>query len=343
MKLEYFLLPVLATAALLPKRQLGGGSAGKRTLKPEVNPKAKHTISRLGPYNLKGAGSAKDSGQQNFFARVTDGFCRNCTVLKGRVLLEDASGKSLGPKEGVYIHHILSFDTTKKQKTFLSGCAGMTSALTAMGSKFVGSGEDNNGQDVWYTTRDGSHQGGFHVGPTDSFSLQIDLVSYQKAASQVYVAMDLEYLPGIVGPDTRESLLSVTGCGVPSIKISQTGPTNTTSAKYVFSEDGAILGAKGHLHAGGDKMVMYINGKFACESKAVYGGQKGAEAIDEMSLCTTKPIKVKKGDVLTMVASYDVSKHPVRHETKGMGGGMPDIMGMWDLIFAGGTSFGSSG
>ena len=141
--------------------------------------------------------------------------------------------------------------------------------------------------------------------------MQIDLVSYKKETSKVYVTMEMEYLPGIIGPDTRETLLSVTGCGVPSIKISESGPTNTTSAKYTFLEDGQILGAKGHLHAGGEKMVMYINGKFACESKAMYGGEKGAAAIDNMSLCTTKPISVKKGDVLTMVASYDVSKHPV--------------------------------
>lgn len=81
-------------------------------------------------------------------------------------------------------------------------------------------------------------------------------------------------------------------------------------------------------------MVMYINGKFACESKAMYGGAKGENAIDEMSLCTTSGIKVKKGDVMTMTAEYDVSKHPVRHESHGMGAGMADIMGMFDLIFA---------
>ena len=58
-------------------------------------------------------------------------------------------------------------------------------------------------------------------------------------------------------------------------------------------------------------MIMYINSKFVCESKAIYGGKKGASAIDEMTLCSTKPIKVKKGDVMTMQATYDVSKHPV--------------------------------
>jgi len=58
-------------------------------------------------------------------------------------------------------------------------------------------------------------------------------------------------------------------------------------------------------------MVMNINGRFACESKAVYGGVKGPNAIDSMTLCTTDGIPVKKGDTMVMIATYDVSKHPV--------------------------------
>jgi len=58
-------------------------------------------------------------------------------------------------------------------------------------------------------------------------------------------------------------------------------------------------------------MIININGKFACESKAIYGGVKGPNAIDSMTLCTEEGIAVKKGDTMTMIATYDVSKHPV--------------------------------
>jgi hypothetical protein len=68
-------------------------------------------------------------------------------------------------------------------------------------------------------------------------------------------------------------LLSVTGCGNPSIKLSSTGPTSTKSGTFTFTEDGSLIGAKGHLHSGGDKMILYINGKVACESKALYGSK----------------------------------------------------------------------
>jgi hypothetical protein len=64
------------------------------------------------------------------------------------------------------------------------------------------------------------------------------------------------------------------------------------------------------LHSGGDKMIMYINGKVVCESKALYGS-KGDSAIESMSVCFSKPLPVKQGDKLVLEAVYDVSKHAV--------------------------------
>lgn len=62
MKLEYFLLPLAADASSIWRRQLFGGGkglggskvAGVKTLKPELTPNAKHTITKIGPFNLKG-------------------------------------------------------------------------------------------------------------------------------------------------------------------------------------------------------------------------------------------------------------------------------------------------
>ena len=179
---------------------------------------------------------------------IREGFCKNCTVLKGHVGIENMDGTPADPKTGVYIHHILTFDTSKKSKNFVSGCqGGLAGAVGMMGSKFIGSGEDNNNVAVWYTARDGSSPSGFHVGANDNFMANVDLVNYA-AEKKVYLTMELEYMKGKTGMDATETLLSVTGCGVASIKLSQTGPTNTTSGKYTFTQDGEILGAKGHLH-----------------------------------------------------------------------------------------------
>jgi hypothetical protein len=326
MKSILFLLPAVASAAVLVERQLGKSLtlAGTSKLEPEVRPEsATRVLQRFGPLTLRGKGAKTDSGQQNFmFSFPQNGLCRNCTVLKGRVMLLDANNKPISVRNnsGVYIHHILTFDTTKRGGSFLSGCSSVTAML---GSKFIGSGEDNNNVDVWYTNKRGDHVGGFHIGPSDRFTMNADLVSLNSATSRVYIGFDLEYQKGRLGSDSSETLLTVESCGGGRINANARGPTSTRSGKYTFKENGSIVLAKGHLHAGGDALDININGRLACESKAVYG-KKGDKAISEMTVCPST-IKVKKGDVLTFTVN--------RHESHGLGSGMPDVMGMLDMVF----------
>lgn len=336
MRFQSFLLPVAAvSAAVLESRQLGAKLAKVETLAPEVRKDAIHQIARFGPITVKGKNGKADSGQQNYFflfngRSAKEGFCQGCTVLKGRVGLLNVDGSKISPENDVYIHHILTFDTSKPANNFVDGCGAGLSGI--IGAKFIGSGEDNNNVDVWYTNREGETKSGFHIGANDNFGMNMDVVSYAPANKQIYLTLELEYLKGIHGLDATQTLLSV-ACNR-QIKIASAGATNTTSGEYKFTQDGTILVAKGHLHTGGEKMVMYINGKFACESTAAYGGAKGDQAIDSMSLCTTNGIRVKKNDRMTMEARYDTSKHPIRHESHGMGAGMPDVMGMFDVTFA---------
>jgi hypothetical protein len=62
-------------------------------------------------------------------------------------------------------------------------------------------------------------------------------------------------------------------------------------------------------------MVTKLNNKVVCDSKAIYkaetvgkstGGMSGM--LSDMSLCM-KSFDVKKGDVLSMEANYDMAKH----------------------------------
>lgn len=269
------LLSTVANAATLWPRQFGLGSrfgnvvklASVVDLTPEVQPAAKHVIQRFGPITLKGVsqftlyattygtdklsqrGYSKDSGQQNFmFSIPQNAFCRDCTVLKGRVGLADLNAVPIVPKtgSGVYIHHILTYDTSKSSKPFVSNCLSLMGGF--LGSKFIGSGEDNNNVPVWYTSQDGSLAGGFHIGRSDRFTMNADLVSMNSESSQVYITMELEYLTGQVGSDARETLLNIGSCGGGRLRTSTSGPTNTTSGQYTFKEDGKIILGKGHMH-----------------------------------------------------------------------------------------------
>jgi len=218
----------------------------------------------------------------------------------------------------------------------------------------LGTGEDNADGLTLYTSTDGTRNSGFHLNKGDTFLANAQLVNYNKEPKKVYVYYDMEWVPGIVGQDLKGTLISVTQCGNPTIKLSSSGPTNTTSGKFYFMEDGNILGARAHLHDGGVKVDMFINDKFACASNAVYGekeetnemgghshGDKGREkgpsikTINSMTPCVG-PIAVKKGDSLSMTVEYDLSKHPLRKSAGGHDAG--GVMGMWGISFASNAS-----
>jgi len=326
------LLPALVASAAIEPRQGSIKFAGSTKLEPEINKKAIRVLQKFGPLDLKGRGSGTDSGQQNWISMLpSDAFCRSCTVLKGHIGLMNLDGTVAVPKNGsgVYIHHLLTSDMSKSQKPFVSSCSLGGGGLSIGGSKFIGSGEDNNNMPVWYTNKDGGHNGGFHIGAKDAFIMNADIVSLNPGASKIYITAELEYLPEITGSDTRETLLTVEACGGGRLNVGTTGPAKTKSGKYKFTENGQMILTKGHLHAGGDNMQVFVNDKVVCETKAVYDKGKGGGAISEMTPCPIIPVKA--GDSMYFVATYDSSKHPVRHEA---GGVMPDVMGMLDVVFA---------
>lgn len=193
-----------------PRSQSKGHSSGHQIWTTDSQRKSKLAILALTHKLTSKQSAGGDSGQQNWIWTIRDGLCRNCTVLKGHVGLANVDGTPVSPNNDVYIHHILTFDTTKKQKSFLSGCASGAAGLG--GAKFIGSGEDNNNVAVWYTARDGKSNNGFHIGSSDSFMMNIDLVSYHANTKQIYLTMDMEYLPGLQGADARYVFRPWMGC-----------------------------------------------------------------------------------------------------------------------------------
>jgi len=61
------------------------------------------------------------------------------------------------------------------------------------------------------------------------------------------------------------------------------------------------------------------------------GGGDGMKTISDMTTCVG-PFPVKKGDYVTLVAQYDLKKHPLR--TSASGAAAADVMGMMGITFA---------
>jgi hypothetical protein len=93
------------------------------------------------------------------------------------------------------------------------------------------------------TTRDGSINYGYHLAADQSININMDLVNYKKEAQKIFLVYDLETVDGKVGTNSQGALISVTGCGARNLKVAATGATNTTSNKFYFYRDGAIVNA----------------------------------------------------------------------------------------------------
>jgi hypothetical protein len=90
--------------------------------------------------------------------------------------------------------------------------------------------------------------------------------------------------------------------------------------------------AGGHVHDGGTNVLVKLNGKQICDSKAIYGnsGKGDWKTIDHMQQCNS-PVQVKKGDQVVVEANYDLELYKPREQH---GGGMAETMALVALMFA---------
>jgi hypothetical protein len=288
------------------------------------------------------------AGQQ--IGMPISGFCSNCTVLWGKAMLYSMDGKRATVDEDVYEHHVVVMDMGKMRGGgmpfyFCKGQAGLLANVPASGFIISGNDEAKN----MFTPTNGTQlfKSGYKIGPRSLQFLQAELVNYKHTEQKVYVVFEYEYSQHEKDPrmntniaDTAVSLFSVTGCQPPDYERDSSKTQYETIIDAVpIPTDGWILNAKGHLHDGGDRIELLLNGKVICDSHAVYGKRKFQngqpwEVITEMEQCAM-PVRVKKGDMLSMKSYYDVVKHPARHTHSSKGDAKADEMGVFFINFAG--------
>jgi len=330
-------LPILLLLAAV-EECAGWALAGKSTAKPLLRPTAKREIFKYGPLVLKakgsgGGGMSLDTSGQGGRSSIAQGLCSTCTVLSGRFVLTYKNDTPATFATGVYIHHLVSYNS-KAIKNPIGGCrsSGGQEPTNANTAAFIDAGEDSGNSATVFTSPDGTHNSGFHL-QSPQLLVQYDFVNYLAVAQEIFINIDIEYLDGFVGQDASHSLKSVS-CGIGGPKLSQTGPSVTTSPKMPVLADATIVWARGHLHQGGEKMVLTVNGKTACVSSAKYITVGGKQDMI-MSICPAV-IPVKKGDYITVSSTYDLSKHKLRESTDGHGAahgalGGSDVMGMFAM------------
>ncbi|QDS72520.1 hypothetical protein FKW77_000157 [Venturia effusa] len=204
---------------------------------------------------------------------------------------------------------------TKRQGSLLD-------ALIPKVSVFIGQGDE--GTATSFYAKGSAVKTGFFIGTKDTFSMLAEVVNYEKKEQEVYVTIDYEYIPNVPAR-TKEWLevgmgaLTVTPCSSQMLRPPIDRAERYVSPPWTIMADGYLVDMKPHMHDGGVNTTVILNGKPACTLKAKYGGTDGGatingqkwETITAYDVCS-EPIKVSKGDKITMEAWYDLTAHKLR-------------------------------
>jgi len=254
-------------------------------------------------------------------------FPKDITVLRTNASIVMKDGSKATITDDLYLHHLLFFDNQKPVAEFL-GCDGSNIIPYPM-SLFMAGSEDIGGG--VFTTPDGRLNSGYYIGKEDTIVMAGDVVNLSNITQHVYAATEIEYIEGEV-PGMMEASILMTNVGQCDGEI---GAFQAPEGETKFSvngtamdvlQDGYIITSKGHLHDGGIDISIKINGREQCVSKAEYGGvgatRRGPTnevwtTIRTMTYCPG-PVRVKKGDKVSLEAHYDISLHPARLQRTGM-------------------------
>jgi hypothetical protein len=222
-------------------------------------------------------------------------------------------------------------------------------------SMIGGSSEDKGG--AFFSTKDGMFDSGYYVGPKDRIMMNGDIVNYTNETKEVYALIDLQYIEG-KPKGFMESVTQLWSVGQCDGQIGFVRPPpgqkkfSIKSRSMKVVQDGYFLAFRGHLHGsyliylvidfisltdaidGGMDLVAKVNDRVVCDSHALYGGVStnvgNSGTISRMEYCFG-PIKVVKGDNITLEANYNLNEHPPRMQH---GGGMAEEMALMSIFFA---------
>jgi hypothetical protein len=173
---------------------------------------------------------------------------------------------------------------------------------------------------------------GYRFNKGERTAMIVDLMNMNNEPKVVYMTITYDYINGEHSKHfepVKPVWLDVAQCGTSELfPKSQTGAFDY---EYIwrpkFTAD--ILGAGGHLHDGGTHLTLSVDGKLVCDSVAKYGAGAGAghgpqkegqsghpnsstEHIVSESVCSGSDFKldkIQKGQVWSMKAYYDYTKH----------------------------------
>jgi hypothetical protein len=269
--------------------------------------------------------SFKSDPNSNSFMVSLQGFPVDSYILRTNSTLQYEDGTLATVANDVYNHHVQFFDIGKMTDQLFQ-CGKIDPSKPRFNMKIPGSyigGSASDGAPSIFNTPDGMFDSGYLLGKQSKVIMSAELVNYSKETKNIYAVTEIDYLPGSTPGimDTSVGIMSVNQCDdLPNPFLQPPvgkKAFDMKSKEITILQDGYMLSRRGHMHDGGTGMVLKVNDKVVCDSKAEYGASgtfKDAEgkefkALSGMKECN-EPIAVKKGDKLAIEAYFDLDQHP---------------------------------
>ena len=302
--------PSTTTGPTTPSTTSTTRPATTTTLPGSVTPTKVKVV--YGPWDVPAAANGEMGMLENKIALNVKRPCTDCYITSMQADLEDTAGKSQNIADGVWLHHMVMFDSSKQDLT----CPGRGPGL--LGQRFFSSGNERSPV---------SAQGpfGYPQGTNSTWNLIYDLMNMTKDVRRVAISVTYEYVP-LSTPGIKPMTplwLDIDQCADSEV-LAKTG-AYTYSYALTSKWTGKMIGIGGHLHDGGTHLTISNNGKVVCDSKATYGGtpayiegsssthMPGMGHISDMSRChgtEANPVtSIAPGDTIELVAYYDSNAH----------------------------------
>jgi hypothetical protein len=253
------------------------------------------------------------------------GFPQDTFILRTNSTLQYADGTLATVANDVYNHHVQIFDIGKMTDQLFQ-CGKIDPSKPKKGMKIPGSyfgGSASDGAPSIFNTPDGMFNSGYFLGKQSKVIMSAELINYAKESKDVFAVTEIDYLPGNTPGmmDTSVGIMSVNQCDdIPNPFLRPPvgkKAFDMKSKEITILQDGYMLQRRGHMHDGGTGMVLKVNDKVVCDSKAEYGASgtfkaedgKEFQALSGMKECN-EPVSVKKGDKLSIEAYFDLNEHP---------------------------------
>jgi hypothetical protein len=159
---------------------------------------------------------------------ANSGYCTDCTVLAAQVDIVFENGTRADIVNGVYLHHLVAgmmgnttgkgggawVDMCPKPKggAKASGLAGLLGSLGSSlgaGGTFVGGAVDEFVD--YFTSVDGRVNSGYFIPANNRMFLSGEVINYLAVPQNVYVRLDIEWVPGKKGVDAIKTPINVEG------------------------------------------------------------------------------------------------------------------------------------